>query len=71
MKLPSFYEECRKSFAGCFFLGLIQWLRVFSGLFMPSVVMLERAHLVARVSSQCIDGKTMFLNHWGKREFLE
>ena len=53
------------------FLGLIQWLRVFSGLFMPSVVMLERAHLVARVSSQCIDGKTMFLNHWGKREFLE
>ena len=53
------------------FLGLIQWFRVFSGLFMHSVVMLERAHLVARVSSQCIDGKTMFLNHWGKREFLE
>ena len=33
---------------GC---GLIQLLRVFSGLFMPNVVMLERAHLVARVSS--------------------
>ena len=33
---------------GC---SLIQLLRVFSGLFMPSVVMLERAHLVARVSS--------------------
>ena len=33
---------------GC---SLIQLLRVFSGLFMPSVVMLERAHLVAHVSS--------------------
>ena len=36
---------------GC---SLIQLLRVFSGLFMPSVVMLERAHLVARVSSHSL-----------------
>ena len=38
---------------GC---SLIQLLRVFSGLFMPSVVMLERALLVARVSSQYTPG---------------
>jgi len=40
---------------------------LFSGLFMPSVVMLERAHLVARVSSQCIDGKTVFFKSLGEK----
>ncbi len=64
IKLPSFYEECLKSFAG------------FSAANMQSVQELKDTNLILQTilwnnKFICIDGKTVFLNHWRKREFSE